>query len=163
MIIFDSEDNPVILDSITGPTLTEYMWILDLSILDFTLAPLIMLEEVVCPAIQLQVRGFEFALPASWNILVYDQETSQLDTVQLSDTGGREFQAFVYGPKKAFPIPGIISATNYYPEFVHVGPSLNKHQMIAAAVGPDEFVLVSPSDGFNKYLKSASISDLIGM
>jgi hypothetical protein len=163
MIIFDEHNSPVILNSITGPTLVDYMWILDLAILDFTLAPLVMLEELVCPGIQICVRGFEFTLPASWSILVYDPDTSQLDVVQLCDTGGREFTACVFGPNKASPVPSTIVATKYYPQFTHIGPSLNKHQMIGAAVSPDEFVLVSPSDGFNKYLKDLTIGDLVGI
>lgn len=161
MIIFDENNLPVILDSITGPTIVEYMWILDLTMLEFTLAPLLMLEEIICPAIQLRVRNFEFILPASWSILVYDQDTSHMDVVQLSETCGREFTSFVYGPNKSFPIPSRVIVTNYYPEYRHIGPSLNKHQMIGAAVSPDEFVVVSPSDGFNKYLKNATIGDLI--
>ena len=122
-----------------------------------------MLEEIVCPGMQICVRGFEFILPASWNILVYDQDTSQLDVIQVCDTGGREFTALVFGPDKTAPVASKISATNYYPEITHVGPSLNKHQMIGAAVSPEEFVLVSPSDGFNKYLKDLTVSDLIGL
>jgi hypothetical protein len=162
MIIFDENNLPTIVDSIFGPTISEYMWALDLNIMDFTLAPLVMLEETVCPAIQVQIRGYEFCLPAHWSILVYDQDTTQLDVVQLCETGGREFVSFVYGPTKSFPVPGIITATDYFPEFVHVSPSLNKHQMIACAVGADEFVLVSPSDSFNKFLKNTTIGDLIG-
>ena len=162
MIIVDSDNQPVMLDSIIGPNLTEYMWTLDLSIMDFTLAPLVMIEELICPAIQILIQGFEFILPANWNILVYDSETSQLDIIQVCDTGGREFTAFVYGPNASFPTPGIITATNYHPVYTHVGPSVNKHQMIAAAIGPEQFILVSPFDGFNKYLKSAAIGDLTG-
>ncbi len=162
MIIFDENNLPTILDSILGPTVSEHFWILDLSIMDFTLTPLLMLEEVISPGIQIRILGFEFVLPASWSILVYDQDTTQLDVVQLCDVGGRSFTAFVYGPNKTFPLPATITATNYFPEFAHVGPSLNKHQMIAAAVSEDQFVLVSPSDSFNKYLKNATIGDLIG-
>jgi hypothetical protein len=138
------------------------MWVLDLAMMDFTLAPLLMLEEVVCPSIQIQVNGFEFILPANWNILVYDTETSQIDVVELSETAGREFTAFVFGPKKSTAIPAQIIATNYFVEHKNVGPSLNKHQMLCHPIGPDIWVNVSPGDAYNKYLKNNIVGDLIG-
>lgn len=162
MLIFDGESQPVILDSIHGPTLTDHMWVLDLSMLDFTLAPLVMLEEVVCPSIEVMVNGFQFILPANWNVLVYDRDTAQLDVVELAECAGREFTAMVYGPSMAAPSPAIITVTNYFIEKKNVGPSLNKHQMLCHPIGPNEWISVSPSDAFNKYLKDIIVGDLIG-
>jgi len=161
MLIFDDNSTPIILDSIHGPTVSEHMWVLDLAILDFTLAPLLMMEEVVCPSVQLMVKGFQFILPASWNVLVYDRETAQLDVVPLSETAGREFTALVYGPKKSAPTPAIVTVTNYFVEHKNVGPSLNKHQMLCHPIGPDEWISVSPSDTYNKYLKDIIVGDLL--
>ena len=162
MIIFDEHNHPIILDSIYGPTVTEFMWVLDLSIMDFTLAPLLMLEETICPSMQLCIQGFEFVLPASWSILVYDQETSQLDVVEVSEVAGREFTAFVYGPVSNRPTPASVIATNYYVEYKNIGPSLNKHQMLCHPIGPTEWICVSPSDSYNKYLKDKIVGDLLG-
>lgn len=160
MLIFDDYSHPIILDNIHGPTVSEYMWVLDLSMMDFALAPITMLEEVVCPSIQIQIDGFEFILPANWNILVYDTETSQVDVVELSETAGREFTAMVGGPTKTQPIPCKIIATNYYVEYKNVGPSLNKHQMLCHPINKDMWCCIGPSDGFNKYLKNAIAGDL---
>lgn len=162
MLIFDGDSQPVILSSINGPTVSEHMWVLNLTELDFMLAPLLMLEEVVCPSIQLMVQGFEFVLPANWNILVYDRDTAQLDVVELADAAGREFTAMLYGPKKTKPEAALITVTNYHVEHKNVGPSLNKHQMLCHPVGPEEWVCVSPSDAYNKYLKDIIVGDLIG-
>jgi hypothetical protein len=162
MLIFDGESQPIILDSINGPTVSEYMWVLDLTQKDFMLAELTMLEEVVCPSIQLMVRGFQFILPANWNILVYDRDTAQLDVVELADAAGREFTAMAYGPTKTKPDPALITVTNYFVEYKNIGPSLFKHQMLCHPVGPDEWVCVSPSDTYNKYLKDIIVGDLIG-
>ena len=162
MLIFNEHDSPVILDSIHGPTASEFMWVLDFSMMDFTLAPLMMLEETVCPSIQLRVNGFEFILPANWNILVHDRETAQLDVVELSDTAGREFTALIYGPGMSRAEPATIMVTNYFVEYKNVGPSLNKHQMLCHPIGPDQWVSVSPSDAYNKYLKDNIVGDLIG-
>jgi hypothetical protein len=160
MLLFDDHNHPIILDNIHGPTVTEYMWVLDLSIMDFTLTPLLMLEEVYCPSIQFQINGFEFILPADWNILVCDAETTQLDVVELSEAAGREFTAVVYGPTCHQPDSAGIIVTNYFIEHKNVGPSLNKHQMLMHPVGADVGVMVGPSDVFNKYLKGKMVGDL---
>jgi hypothetical protein len=161
MLIFDSNSKPIILDSIHVPTLTDHFWVLDLTMMDFTLAPLISLEEVVCPTLILRVKGFDFALPANWNVLVYDRETSQLDVVELAETCGREFTALCYGPTKSRHTPAIVSAVDYHVEQKNVGPLLGKHQMLCHPIGPDEWINVAPSDTFNKYLKDRAVGDLI--
>lgn len=161
MLIFDADNNPIILDNIHVPTLSDHLWVLDLSIMDFTLAPLLILEETVCPSLQVRINGFDFVLPASWNILVYDKDTSQLDVIEIAESAGKEFTSLVYGPKKSAIMPGVISIINYYPEFKNVGPSLNKHQMLCHPIGPGEWVCVSPSDTYNKYLKDCIVGDII--
>lgn len=161
MMIFDDHSRPIIIDSIHGPTMSEYMWVLDLAMMDFALAPIDILQEIVCPSIEVLIKGFQFILPAGWNILVYDRENAQLDVIELAETAGREFTAFTYGPSKASPSPAIITVTNYHNEFKNVGPALNKHQMLCHPIGPDEWVVISPSDPYNKYLKDIIVGDLI--
>ncbi len=162
MLIFDADNKPVLIDSVHTPTPTDHMWVLDLTMLDFTLTPLLVFEEFVCAAHIVQIKGFTFPLPSGWNILVYDKETMQLDVVELAETAGRQFSSFVYGPKKMRFEPAIITVVNYYPELRHVAPSLNKHQMLCHPIGPDEWVNVSPSDSYNKYLKDRLVGDLMG-
>lgn len=161
MLIFDSNSKPIILDSIHTPTLTDHFWVLDLMMMDFTLAPLISLEEVVCPTLVLSVGGFEFSLPANWNVLVYDGETSQLDVVELSEACGREFTALCYGPKKSRHTPAMVTIIDYHVESKNVGPLLNKHQMLCHPIGPDEWINVAPSDTYNKYLKDRAVGDIV--
>lgn len=162
MLIFDSENKPILLDSIHTPTITDHMWVLDMNLMDFTLAPLLVLEEIPTPIIVVRIKGFEFPLPAEWNMLVYDIETHQIDVVEVKETVGRVFTALVYGPKKANFAPGTVMATDYYPDMRIVAPSLNKHQMLCHPIGPDEWITVSPSDGYNKYLRDRTVGDLIG-
>ena len=74
MLIFDENNDAIMLDCIQGPVLSQYMYVLDLQMMDFTLSPLLVFEEVICPTITLRVRGFTFDLPANWNILITDEE-----------------------------------------------------------------------------------------
>lgn len=161
MLIFNEYSHPTIIDNIHGPTVSEYAWVLDLAQLDFMLSPINVLEEIVCPSVQLMVNQFEFILPAHWNVLVYDKDTIQLDVIELSETAGREFTAFTYGPWKSHPTPMPISVTDYKIEYKNVGPSLNKHQMLCHPVGPGDWICVGPSDVYNKYLKDITLGDLL--
>ena len=161
MLVFDNNNDALILDSIHTPTIADHIWVLDLGMLDFTLAPLAVLEEIVSPSIQLMINGFQFVLPANWNILVCDEESMQLDVVEIAEVAGKEFRAMLYGPDHGMVETAIISATDYYPTQVNVGPSLNKHQMLCHPVAPLTWVNVAPSDTYNKYLKNLVAGDLI--
>ncbi len=161
MLIFDENSLPIVIDNLYDPILTKYFWVLDLTIMDFTLTPLVMLEESVCSSIQLTINGFSFILPASWNILVYDQDTSQLDIIELAEATGREFTALVYGPNNITYASGIISITNYFVEHKNIGPSLNKPQLLCHPINAEQWICVSPTNSFNKYLKDTIIGDLL--
>ncbi len=161
MLIFDEQNNPILIDSIYNPILTNHMWVLDLTIMDFTLSPLIMLEETICSSVQLTINGFSFILPSNWNILVFDQETFQLDIIELSETTGKEFTALLSGPNTGKHLSGNILITDYFIEHKNVGPSLNKHQMLCHPISATEFVCISPANSYNKYLKDTTVGDIL--
>ena len=160
MLIFDEHDKTIILDSIHTPLISEYMYVLDLNIMDFTLSPLLVLEETVAPTIELLIMGFKFTLPASWNILVVDEETLQLDVVGVSELAGRDFRVFLYGPNQSRHEMAIAVVTDFHPNFHNVGPSLSKHQMLCHPVAPNWWINAAPTDSYNKFLKNTVAGDL---
>ena len=161
MLIFDDESHAVILDNIHTPTISDYFWVLDLEQCDFMLTPLQVLEEIRSPALMLEIKGFRFILPANWNLLVYAEETHQLDTVEVSNLAGKDFTALVYGPEKTLVTGERITVVDYSPDHTSVGPSLSKHQMLCHPINPDEWINVAPSDTYNKYLKNLAVGDLV--
>lgn len=161
MLIFDKDNEAVILESIYAPTLADHFWVLDLNMLDFTLSPLLVLEEIVGPSIQILINGFQFILPANWNILVCDPESMQLDVIEVAEVAGKEFSAMLYGPNHSMVQTATIAATDYFPSYANIGPSLNKHQMLCHPVAPETWICISPSDTYNKYLKDLVSGDLI--
>jgi hypothetical protein len=161
MLVFDGNSKPVIFDSIHAPTDVDYFWVLDLALMDFTLTPLATLEETISPTMVVEVGGFQFELPTNWNIVVYHRDTSQIDVVSIGETAGHQFTAFTYGPSKAKPTPSLITVVNYFPGKSCVGPLLNKHQMLCHPISADEWVMVSPNDSYNKYLKNCVVGDII--
>lgn len=161
MLIFDGKNDVLILDNIYTPVAADYFWVLDLMMMDFTLSPLLVLEETVCPTIEVQVLGFQFNLPATWNVLVADPETMQLDVIEVSELAGKQFHAFVHGPKKPNMETALITVTDFFNTRKNVGPSVNKHQMLCHPVSPDSWINVAPSDTYNKYLKDRVAGDLV--
>ncbi len=161
MLIFDENVQPIILESIYSPIVTEVFWVLDLNLLDFKLTPLSVVEQIDAPSFVVSIEGFEFPLPASWNILVVDEESMVLDVVELAEAAGRLFKAMVYGPDMSMVRLAEISVKQYSPNYPNIGPFLNKHQMLCHPVSPGSWVCVSSSDTYNKYLKDKVVGDLI--
>lgn len=160
MLIFDDEAKPLFVDSIHVPTITENFWVLDLDMMDYTLAPLIAFQEIVSTTIIVDILGFQFPLPSFWVMLVFDTETSQVDVVKIKRLAGKQFTAFVYGPQISTAHAGTISVVDLC-GYRHVTPLLNKQQMLCHPINPHMWVNIAPSDNYNKYLKDKTIGDLI--
>ena len=161
MMIFDETSKPMLLDSILTPAPADHMWVLEFQLEDFMLAELAVLEETTSPSIELMIAGFRFVLPTTWNLLVCDPESMQLDVVEVASVAGKEFQAFVYGAECSMAHTLSVQATDYYPNYINVGPQLSKSQMLCHPISPDLWINISPSDSYNKYLKGKVAGDII--
>jgi hypothetical protein len=160
MIIYNEHTAPVIVDSIHTPLYSSHMWVLDLEMYDFTLAPITMIEEIISPSITLDVLGFPFILPANWFVVVYDPETMQLDVVKIADLTGQVHSLLGGGPQQTRASPVYATPIDYHPQYKHVGPSLNKHQMLCHPVAPGYWINISPVDTYTKYMKTTIVGDL---
>lgn len=161
MLILDENNHTILIDSVTTPLLTEYFWVLDLDQMDYTLTPVLMLEEIVANSVTVRIRGFEFILPGSWNMLVYSQETTQLDVVEVGELAGADHTALIYGPDKGMVEGERVAITDFHFEHANYVPSLPKHTMLCHPIGPDEWINVAPSDVYSKYLKDCIAGDII--
>lgn len=164
MVISDENSFPIWIESIDTPTLTEYFWVLQLSldgIIDFTLQPLKMFEEQTTRTLEFLINGYLIEAPTNWNILVYSEETAQLDVAEISDLTRSKFTAIVYNHKSGKITPGPVTVIDYHSEAHIRNPALNKHTMLCHHVGPDAWVMLAPTDNYNKYLKGALVGDLM--
>lgn len=161
MIISDENSNPILIDSITTPLKMDYFWVLDLEQRDFVLQKIEVLEEHSTPILVLNIFGYAVEVPANWYILVFSTETSQLDIAEISEVSRGHFNAFVLNHQKLSHLPGHISVTEYYPRGKVHTPSLNKSQMLCHHLGQTMWICISPIDNYNKYLKDATIGDIL--
>lgn len=161
MIISDENSFPVIVDSVETPIVTEFFWVLDLVEKDFKLTPLMMNEELITPSFELHINDYVIEIPTNWNILLYSEETSQLDIAEVSELTRGNFTALCYQHRKDRVVPGEVRVVNYNPLAKLHTPSLQKAHMLCHSLGPELWVAISPSDNYNKYLKNAILGDII--
>jgi hypothetical protein len=161
MMVLNEHSQASAIEKLTQQLGYDYMWIFDLSLKDYTLTPIITLEEFRTPTFVVDIEGSRLTIPANWNVLIYDQELSVVDVVELAEAAGRQFTAFVYGPAKSRPTPKVISVVDYFMDYQIVCPSLVKTQMLCVPINNDEWITVCPTDWYNKYLKGCTVGDLI--
>lgn len=159
MIISDENSFPILLDSVDTPLRIDYFWALDVIEKDFKLFPIQMNEELLTPSLILNILDFAIEIPANWNMLIYSEDTCQVDTAEISDLTRGDFTALVYNHKTDKIIPGRVRVVDYFASSRICTPSLQKTNMLCHALGPDYWVMVAPTDAYNKYLKNTIIGD----
>lgn len=162
MVFLDENNVPIFLESIDIPTVSEYFWSLSLKEKDFMLNEIITLEEMEVSSLLLAIMGYVIKVPTSWNMLIYSQETLQIDIIEVHELTKGNFSAVVYDHQKDYVVPGagLVKVLDYIPNSKIMTPTLHKSTMLCHPIGPRHWVCVSPTDNYNKYLKGAVIGDL---
>lgn len=155
MFITNEENKTFEIKSIDEPINADYFWILDLQEQDWMLSKLVMLEEFHAPTLTLSIKGNLVELPAEWNVLVYSTETSDVDMVQVSDLTKSEFTIFLYDYNRSKVVEQACKVVSYSPSEVVRTPSFNKSNMLCHPVGDTYWIMVAPTDTYNKYLKES--------
>lgn len=160
MIILDENEEAVYLHDIKAPVVVDYFWTLNLSMMDFTLSSLDVLIETTGPALKLRANNFNFWVPASWYILIYDLDNSILDICTINELSWKSFSAVTYGNNQLMISATNLSVTDYNPDKVIVSPALNNDQMLCHPITPTKWISVTPNNVYNKFLKNKTIGDL---
>lgn len=161
MVIFDENTEPVLLDNLYSPIISDYFWVLDLEQKDFGLTKLTTIEEHTTPMLAVSIFGYVIELPADWNILICSPETSQLDISEIHELTQGSFNAFVLNHKTNGIHHAPVKVIHYEPKAVLHTPSLAKNQMLCHALGRSAWICISPIDNYSKYLKGSITNDLL--
>ena len=89
---------PYLIDSVNGPVTPKYSWFYNVEQNDFFLHPLRLLEETIGATVIARINGIKLKIPASWNLLVVDEETKVVDTLPISQCSSTGFKAFLMHP-----------------------------------------------------------------
>ncbi len=160
MLLFDEYNRTIIIDDLLTPITIDYFWVLDLELKDFTLSEIKMLEAITGPAVCLEINGFRFWVPTSWFILIVDEETNEIDLIQIPEGSGKSFTALGGSFELVRPYYLPMKIVDYHPCKKLVSPSLTREQMLCHPVDPQTWVSITPLDQYNKYVKDLSIDDL---
>ena len=153
MLISDENSIPKMISSIDEPLDIDYFWALDLQEQDFKLEKLILLEEFLTPTLVISIGGHAIELPAEWNLLVYSPETAIVDMIQVSDLTKNNFTLFLFDHKQNRVIESTVKVIDYYSSATIRTPGFNKNMMLCHPVGVKAWIMVAPTDTYNKYLK----------
>lgn len=161
MILHDENGIPFNITSIKQQIHSNHVWCLDLSVLDYTLKPITILEENTCNTIVLSINNNIVKMPAFWYILVCDPETTQIDCVQASTLSNNTFYALVYGSQMSQTELKPIKVVDWIPADVNVYPTITRNLMLCHDVGDDKWVSISFSDTYSRFLKNKFSIDLV--
>lgn len=161
MLIFDENNQTIVLNNVNDPVISDSCWVLDVAIPDYKLTKLVALEEMITPAIEIQIAGYRFTIPANWSLLVADMETTQVDCVEARNLAAKDFTALAYGPMALTAHMPVVTVTNYYPQKKIVAPIIGKTHMLCHPIAPGYWINISSQELYNKHLKNVLIGDII--
>ena len=169
MQILPEYNKPYLIDSLTAPVVVKHNWIFNAALTDFMLAPITYLEETTGAVIKVRINNTEFWMPATWNILVTERETYQIDTVGIQSCATTKHLAFSFSPDEMKLRTLDIMVIDYADNMSLVHPMITKGTALVHPVGPAPVtnmakpiqlsVVIGPHDLY-KYLTNKVIGDI---
>jgi len=146
----------------------KHHWIFSAALLDWVLGPINYLEDTTGPMIRVMIEGFEFILPAAWNILIADDDTYTVDTVPLSKCATMAYKAVLMSPTVTRVSISPINVMEFIPEGSVVHPLIQKSTLFCHPIGPQMYngkshemaVTIGPHD-LHRWLYNKAIGDLL--
>ncbi len=158
---------PYLVTSVTGPVVPKYNWIFSGPDQDFKLEKFSYLEETTGPAIEVMINQFVFLIPASWYIMICDEETSIVDTVPIANCSTSNFDVLLMCPTSSTPVKAPIRILDIHlnQSLTHI--SISKGTMLCHPIGPISDIrpmdiyscMIGPYDIY-KFIADASITSL---
>jgi len=167
MLVLPDYAKPYNIDSLTAPIFIKHNWIFHAPSLDFKLNPITYLEETTGASFRLRVNNYEFWCPASWNILITDRETYQIDTVSIQSCASTAYLAFNFSPDEMKLRTLDIMVTDYTEHMSLIHPMISKATALVHPVGASRdsgrqhqlCVVIGPHDLY-KYVQDRVIGDI---
>jgi hypothetical protein len=168
MLVLPDYGKPYIIDSLTAPVVIKHNWIFNAPACDFMLSPITYLEETTGAVVKVRINNSEFWVPATWNILVTDRETYQLDTVAIQSCASTKHIAFSFSPDEMKLRTLDVMVVDYAEDMALVHPMISKGTALVHPVGPTVHgigkqlqlsVVIGPHDLY-KHLQNKVIGDV---
>lgn len=168
MIIFTDYNKPYVIDDLYSPVVPRHFWVFNGLMQDFTLSPIMYLEETSGPTFEIEVDGVSVLLPASWHLLVTDDDHYKVDTVRVSDCSKNRYHALLMTDADNKVRTAEIRVVDYFDHKSLIHPMLDKENMlchpISDQMSKNKHVIcclcAGPADLSAKHLVDISVSEL---
>lgn len=169
MMVLPDWGRPLIIDSLSAPMIATHYWVLSGAMVDFTLAPILYLEETTGPTVRLLIEGSEFDVPSSWHMLITDGETYAVDSVSVTALAGNPFKAVIFTPSDTNVRIADVAVIEYREKSSVIHPLVQKGQMMCHPIGPkttngktvELCCVIGPYD-LQRHLTDLAVGDLLG-
>ena len=138
MLVITEYNHPYSISDLTAPIVPKFNWIFSTELMDFSLSPIMYLEETTGAALKIMINKYAFEIPASWNILVVDEETMMIDTIPIADCSTKSYKAFLFCPTSMNLFLDDIKFIDLVPHVSLCHTSIPKNSMICHPVGPND-------------------------
>lgn len=160
MEIVNENHQPLSLDIYDISKKSEFFWVFDLEEIDWFLQKLKIIEAFECPTIKIKIMNKVLTLPSDWNILVYSEETTSLDVVNVHQLINQKFNIFLYDFIHHKVVDCNYRVVGYNKNEEVTAPCIAKKQMLCVPIEDKYWIMMSPTDVY-RYIKNMSVSDLI--
>ena len=99
MYILPDYGFPFLIEDVSGMIVPKLNWVYDVPQNDFLLSPIRLLEETTGVTVTVKINDFIFDVPASWNLLIADEDTKIVDTVPITQCSNSGCKAFLMHPQ----------------------------------------------------------------
>jgi len=168
MQILSEVNRPYMIDSFTAPMGVSHFWTLSGHALDFKLEPATYLEEIVGQTIRIRVQNLDIDLPASWNILIVDKETSTIDMVPIAHCASFDQDVFLFSPEDGKLKTGKAKVIEYKKKAPCIAPEIPKGSAMVHPTGPELIhgrsvfygIVVGPHDLY-RWIGGKAVGDIL--
>jgi len=168
MLFLSDMNKPFIVDSLTQPMVIKHHWVFSAHMMDFTINQIAYLEASTGPVIKIKVNGLSFFVPVSWNVLVVDDDTYQIDTIPVTSCSNAKYHAFAMSPTDSKIRMMEISVEDFEPKMTLVHPMIQRATALCHPIGTtkdtlgetDVCIVIGPYD-LHKWLNNKSIGDIL--
>lgn len=168
MLCLPDYNFPYLIDDVSSPVIPKFSWYYDISLNDIVLRPILLLEESVGPTVRVKINVMEFNVPASWNLMIVDEETKTVDTVPIMQCSSSSYSALLLHPESNDYYPSPVILLDLYPSESCSYIMIPKMHMMLHPVGEinkskkniNYCCLFSPQD-LGKYISKLSAMEMI--
>ncbi len=161
MILIDRYDVPHPINCLADAKTMDGFMYYDLQQRDFYSTNLTAIVEMQSSALTIEYDSNFIHLPVDWYVIICDKMSGSIDTIQVHELTNTNFKLFVTGAKVRTVTEVGYRVVNFDHSRTFFYPVCTKQQMLCVAISPSKWILSTPNDSYQKYLKHMCAADLM--